>query len=171
MRRSILREMIGAHPNSETKIYTFHCTSSGTIVLPTIMSGRQESDRTTKHNDFGTRLLRINMAKGKKTGGRIKKENAIVTLMNLPESTRELARAIGGGNMTAGVERLFAILPIFNQCKLILELIAEKPENTIELRDQIESVLLELETLEIERVYEECITEGVIKTKGGAYIV
>ena len=111
------------------------------------------------------------MAKGKKTGGRVKKENAIVTLMNLPESTRELARAIGLGNMTAGVERLFAILPVFNQCKLILEIIAEEPRKAVELHAQIESVLLELETLEIKRVHEECIAEGIIKTKGDAYIV
>ena len=89
------------------------------------------------------------------------KKEAIATSMKLPQSTRDLARMIGDGDMTAGVERLFAILPVFNQCKLILQLIAEKPEKAIELHDQIESVLLELETLEIDRVHEESITEGV----------
>ena len=44
------------------------------------------------------------MAKGRKTGGRIKKENAISTLMNLPISTRDMAQSIGSGSMTAGVE-------------------------------------------------------------------
>jgi len=71
-----------------------------------------------------------------------KSKGAVRTEMNLSESTREMALLLGGSSgMVGGVERLFSMLPVFNECRSILEIIAEKPEQAIALQDQIKAVL------------------------------
>lgn len=77
------------------------------------------------------------------------------TQMKLPETIRELARIVGQGDMTNGVEQLFAQLPLFYQVKLYLSQQAEAGDRTAE------SLLNEMESLEIERIYSEAVCEGI----------
>ena len=83
------------------------------------------------------------MPKGIHTSPRGRKSRgAVRTEMNLSKSTREMALLLGGSSgMVGGVERLFSMLPVFNQYRLILEIIAENPEQAIALQDQIKAVL------------------------------
>jgi hypothetical protein len=68
-------------------------------------------------------------------------------------------------------EELFAILPLSARCKAILEIaIAELGEQS-PLAPAIEAVIQDLDELQIETTYQEAVTEGVVKTKGGAWIV
>lgn len=76
-----------------------------------------------------------------------------------------LAKQIGGGNASKGVRELFARLPIFYQIKLYLEQQAAQGDEIAE------SLLWELEGLEIEALKEDAIADGVLKTPSGAYIV
>jgi hypothetical protein len=78
------------------------------------------------------------------------------TQMKLPETIRELARIVGQGDMTNGVEQLFSQLPLFYQVKLYLSQQAETGDKTAE------SLLHKMEALEIDRVYQEAICEGLV---------
>lgn len=94
------------------------------------------------------------------------KKEAVPTLMKLPKSTRRLAEMIGDGDRTAGVERLFAQLPVFHRVKLLLQSMAEDVNVPPQWRELIEAELLGLEELEIDRIHEEAVAEGVIVLKG-----
>ncbi len=74
-------------------------------------------------------------------------------------------RAISIG---ADTDKLFATLPAIGKAKLALQLLLEGDPNARELA---ESVLLELEDLEIENLLQEAALEGVIDLPKGAYIV
>lgn len=78
-------------------------------------------------------------------GGKIEKRLSL-----LPE-TISAAQEIGfhgtKPSVSDGVDRLFAKLPAFKRCKLLLQAIAEKPERAIDLIDQIEAALLDLPDL------------------------
>lgn len=88
---------------------------------------------------------------------RAKKLGAERTNMNLPHSTRALARIAGGDEgMTAGVERLFAQIPAFYQVQRYLEARAESGD------DQAAALLHEMAGLEYDRIYQEAVAEGVI---------
>ena len=83
------------------------------------------------------------------------KKTAKQTNMKLPPWLLELA-AIVGENRTDGVERLFATLPLFHRVKLYVALQAQEGDK------QAESLLHELEALELDRVYKEAVCEGVV---------
>lgn len=91
---------------------------------------------------------------------RAKKPRAERTNMNLPHSTRALARIAGDGDRTAGVERLFAQLPVFYQVQRYLEQRAATGD------DQASALLHEMAGLEYERIYQEAVAEGVIVVHG-----
>jgi len=76
----------------------------------------------------------------------------------------------GNGNRTKVIERLFAQLPVFSKAKAVIELCLEHlPPDKQAIA---ESVLLELEDLEIEQAYEEARIEGSLpEPKTGAWIV
>ncbi len=101
------------------------------------------------------------MTKGRKTGGRTAKAGTL-TSMKLDNDVRSLATLVGNGDRTAGVEKLFSQLPVFYRVKRYLETQDD---------DVAASLVLEMEELEIDRVYEEAIAEGVIKTPSGSWIV
>ena len=63
---------------------------------------------------------------------------------------------------------LFSKLPILGQVKLALELLLEDDPKGKELG---EAALLDLQDLEIENLYSEAEIEGLIKSKGDAWIV
>lgn len=68
-----------------------------------------------------------------------------------------------------GIDKLFVMLPVFLQAKTIIEMSIEHlPEDKVAIA---EAVLLELEDLEIEALYKECETEGLIEPKSGAWII
>lgn len=102
-------------------------------------------------------------------GGKIQKR-----LTLLPQ-TIALAEAMGshGKHPSAsdGIDKLFAKLPVFARCKILLSAIAENPGSATQFADQIEAVLIDLEGLEIDQAYKEAIAEGVIKTPSGSWIV
>lgn len=83
--------------------------------------------------------------------------------VKLMPATIAIAQAIGDGGISDGIERLFAQLPVFYKVKLLLEQAASgeaiAPEHA-------EALLLELEELEIDQVYEEAIAEGMIACPG-----
>lgn len=83
------------------------------------------------------------------------KKDAIRTQMKLPPWLLNLA-AIVGDNKTDGVERLFSILPVFYQVKLYLS------EQSADGDDRAAALLHELEKLELDRVYEESVCEGIV---------
>ena len=87
---------------------------------------------------------------------RAKKARAERTNMNLPHSTRALARIAGDGDRTAGVEKLFAQLPVFYQVQRYLESRAESGD------DQAAALLHEMAGLEYERIYQEAVAQNVI---------
>lgn len=85
--------------------------------------------------------------------------------MKLPESTRKWAELFGNGDRTAGVEKVLGNAPFLFRVKAYLE-------SRVSAGDELaESLLLDLEDLEIERVYEEAIADGVIKTPSGSWII
>lgn len=85
------------------------------------------------------------------------RKDAQRTQMKLPETIRELARIVGGEDgMTGGVERLFSQFPLFYQVKIYLTQQAETGDETAE------SLLHDMEALEIDRVYQEAICEGLV---------
>lgn len=86
----------------------------------------------------------------------------------MPETIAH-AESIGNGGLSDGIDRLFSQLPVFRQCKALIEAIAVDTNSPY--FEQAEAILYDLEDLEIEQVYEEAIAEGVVKTEGGAYIV
>jgi hypothetical protein len=65
-------------------------------------------------------------------------------------------------------DRLFVMLPVFGKAKLAIELLLSGDPKA---KKYAEAVLLDMEDLEIEHLYEEAITEGIIQPKGGAWIV
>lgn len=85
--------------------------------------------------------------------------------MKLPERVRKMAEIVGNGDRTLGVEQLFAQLPIFYRVRVHLEKLARGGDEIAA------SLLIDLEDLEIERIYEEAIAEGVIKTPSGSWII
>lgn len=85
--------------------------------------------------------------------------------MKLPESTRRMAELVGNGDRTAGVERLFAQLPLFYKVKIYLE------DRVAQGDCLAEKLLTDLEDLEIERIHSEVVADGAIELPGGSWIV
>ncbi|HEY9598192.1 MAG TPA: hypothetical protein V6D33_11035 [Cyanophyceae cyanobacterium] len=75
----------------------------------------------------------------------------------------------GQGNRTRVIERLFAQLPVLGRAKVAIQMLLEgHPQG----QEYAESVLIELEELEIEQAYEEARIEGALpEPKSGAWIV
>lgn len=75
----------------------------------------------------------------------------------------------GQGNRTKVIERLFAQLPVFSRAKVAIEmLLSGHPQ----AKEYAESVLIDLEDLQIEQAYEEARIENVLpEPKSGAWIV
>lgn len=95
---------------------------------------------------------------------RAKKLKATKATLRLYDDVQSLAEIVGAGDKTAGIEKLFSQLPLFYRVKIYLEQRADE--------DPIaEALLQDMEELEIDRVYEEAIAEGVIKCPSGAWIV
>jgi hypothetical protein len=95
----------------------------------------------------------------------------------------EVAKKIGDGNYSQGVRSLvdvaisagakdadilFTKLSHLGKAKLAIQLLLQGHSKASEYA---ESVLLDLEDLEIENLYEEAFIEGVIEKPKGAYIV
>lgn len=95
----------------------------------------------------------------------------------------EIAKTLGEGSYSKGVrslidfaislgatnsDKLFAKLPAIGKAKLAIQLLLEDHPKAQEIA---EAVLLDLEDLEIEHLYEDVIVDGVVKPKGGAYII
>lgn len=73
---------------------------------------------------------------------------------------------MGEGNYSKGMRSL---LPHLAKAKLAIELLLN---NHPQAAEYAEGVLIELEDLEIENLYEEAYADGIIeKPKGGAYII
>lgn len=98
-----------------------------------------------------------------------KGSGSVAISLSLHPDTVAAAKSLGEGNRSKGVDRLFSKLPVFNQCKALIEAIASDKSSVYS--EQAETILYDLEDLEIEQVYEEAIAEGVIKTPNGAYII
>lgn len=75
----------------------------------------------------------------------------------------------GQGNRTKVIERLFAQLPVFSKAKTAIEmLLSGHPQ----AKEYAESVLIDLEGLEIEQAYEEARMEGDLpEPKSRAWII
>jgi hypothetical protein len=84
------------------------------------------------------------------------RKKAARTQMKLPETIRELARIVGQGDMTNGVEQLFAQLPVFYRIQLYLGQRVQDGDATAE------SLLRDMEGLEISRIHTEAVCEGII---------
>ena len=84
------------------------------------------------------------------------RKGAIRTQMKLPESIRGLARIVGQGDMTNGVEQIFAQLPLLYQVKIYLSQRAKDGDSVAEY------LLNELEALEIDRIYQEAVCKGIV---------
>lgn len=82
------------------------------------------------------------MAKRRNLGGRPAKQNATVTPMRLSKENREIAKTIGDGNMTAGVERALSLALLLSKedCNLIRAVLI-KELNQIE-KEKTASILL-----------------------------
>ena len=93
------------------------------------------------------------------------KKKAIQTTMKLSHLTRKIAELVGNGDRTAGVERLMANLPLFYRLKVYLE------KRSADGDQLAEALLLDMEKLEIDRVYQGAITEGAIELPDGSWIV
>lgn len=63
----------------------------------------------------------------------------------------------GQGNRTKVIEKLFAQLPVFSKAKTAIELLLSGHPQA---QEYAESVLIDLEDLEIEQAYEEAKIEG-----------
>lgn len=88
--------------------------------------------------------------------------------VSLSPETWKQAIAIGRSS-SEGIDKLFAMLPIFSKAKLAIEFLIENHPNA---REYAEGVLNELEDLEIESLYKECQVEGTLpEPKSGAWIV
>jgi hypothetical protein len=94
-------------------------------------------------------------------GGKVKNSVSL-----LPE-TWEAAIALGKSS-SEGIDKLFAMLPVFQKSKLVIELLLAKHPKA---EEYAEAVLLELEDLEIETRYKECEADGIIVPKSSAWIV
>lgn len=77
---------------------------------------------------------------------------------------------MGQGSLTDGIDRLFTLLPVFNQAKAVIEVAIEHlPDKEKAIAEMI---LLKLEDLEIEQAYEEAEIDGDLpEPKSGAWIV
>lgn len=74
----------------------------------------------------------------------------------------------GQGNRTRVIERLFAQLPVFSKAKVAIQMLLE---GYPQAKEYAESVLIDLEDLEIEQVYKEARIEGDLpEPKSGAWI-
>ncbi len=94
--------------------------------------------------------------------------------VSLSQREIELAQTLGNGNLSQGIsrmaqDRLFAQSPVFNRVKLLIELIASDSES--DYSESAQSLLYDLEDLEIEQAYSEAIAEGAIELPSGAYII
>lgn len=105
--------------------------------------------------------------------------------INLTPAQWEVAKQIGGGgdrDYSKGVrqlvdfaislgatdaDKLFSRLPAIGQAKLAIQLLLEGHPKAQELA---EAVLIDLEDLEIENLYQEAIVEGNVKPTKGAWI-
>lgn len=100
-----------------------------------------------------------NLVAGKNKSPRKRKQVKL-----LPE-TIDAFEQLGNGSISDGIDKLAARLPIFGRVQLYLE------QRAAEGDEQAEALLLEIESLGIEQIHEEAVAEGIIKPKGGAYIV
>ncbi len=73
------------------------------------------------------------MAKRQNMGGRPAKKGASVTPMKLSKENREIAKTIGNGNMTAGVEKALSLALLLSKedCNLI-RVVLDKELNRVQ---------------------------------------
>jgi hypothetical protein len=98
-------------------------------------------------------------------GGKVKKSFSL-----RPETiarSRQLGTSASDG-IDKGIDKLFVMLPVFSKAKLAIALLIQKHPKA---EEYAESVLLELEDLEIDALYKECETEGLIASKPDAWII
>lgn len=97
--------------------------------------------------------------------------------VKITEEKERQMRQKGNGSLTDGInkslddlDKLFAILPVFAQAKIVIEMSLEYlPKDKVAIA---EAVLLKLEDLEIESLYKECEIEGSLpEPKSGAWII
>lgn len=103
------------------------------------------------------------------------KKDAVRTNLTLSPIARENLQKCGKmseviesifGEMRS--DRIFYQSSVFLKCKHLLEMLAENPEKVSEMRDRIESVLIDMEDLGIEEAYREAKLEGALtKSPGG----
>lgn len=90
------------------------------------------------------------------------------TSVSLLPKTMERAEKFGS-SLSDGIDRLFAQLSVFSKAKIAIEMLIEGHPQA---KEYSESVLVELEDLEIEQVYEEAKIEGTLpEPRSGAWIV
>lgn len=99
-------------------------------------------------------------------GGKVKSS------VSLRPETRKCAIILGetvSDGLDIGIDKLFAVLPVCSKAKLAIEwLISDHPN----AKEYAEAVLLELENLEIEALYEEAKLEGMLPyQKSSAWII
>lgn len=88
--------------------------------------------------------------------------------VSLSPETWQQAIALGKSS-SDGIDKLFAMLPVFGKAKLAIELLLENHPNA---KEYAESVLIDLEDLEVENLYKECEIEGTLpEPKSGAWIL
>ena len=73
------------------------------------------------------------MAKRRSMGGRPAKEGASVTPMKLSQKDRAIAKTIGSGNMTAGVEKALSLASQFYKTLSITSM----PDSKFEIGDEV----------------------------------
>ncbi|HEY9610535.1 hypothetical protein [Allocoleopsis sp.] len=97
-----------------------------------------------------------------------KTKSKVRNSVTLHPETWEAAIALGKSS-SDGIDKLFAMLPVFSKAKLAIELlISEHPK----AKEYAESVLVDLEDLEVENLYKECEIEGTLsESKSGAWII
>lgn len=93
------------------------------------------------------------------------KVGAKSTHLKLPIAIRDVMRLIGEGDMTRGVETVFAQLPLLRQIQIYLQQQAAGGD------EQAELLLIEMEKLNIESAYKEAIADGAIELPGGSWLV
>jgi hypothetical protein len=98
-------------------------------------------------------------------GGKVKR-NFSVRPETLTRSLKLGSSASDG--LDKGIDKLFSMLPVFQKAKLAIELLIAKHPKA---EEYAKTVLLELEDLEIEALYKECKTEGLIESQSGAWII
>lgn len=82
------------------------------------------------------------MAKRRNMGGRPAKAGASVTPMKLSEENREIAKTIGSGNMTAGVEKALFLASLLSEEDYNLIRVALRNELKRVQKEKASSILL-----------------------------